>query len=565
MSSFSKLFKLFVAVVLMPLIPMVLLLSYYQIHLKHNILETHVNLAEIVSASFSQHIEDLTHRLYFARNISAQLARGQNPTPLLQDALSANPDFLLLAVLSKDGKERYRAAEKDFSAQVPPLSLSREALPVPQPDSRVYVSHFEVEQDRPISEFIYPLANGNYLYGIISFADFLARVQDQRIGNTGRIYIVAKDGTIYANPYQYVPAFNKQQLASALSGSDHLITRLTTPQETYVGAFAATPILGAYTAVLQLKKEAFRSIYHTNVILILFLLTIATFSYFGALTFAEQLGEPITALSRAAREVSRGNLEVHVDEQQGWKEFKPLITSFNQMVQDLKDYQALRVRAELAQLKENIFRAVAHDLRAPLLGLQGYIYVLQNGSLSPAEQKEYLAQMHTAAQNLSLLLEDALAVSRLQTGMTQVASETVDVHDLLKQVYDSLSPAAAEKHLEFTLNTSVDTLVSDSKSLLRILMNLVSNALKFTSKGFVRVQVEEVKKGYRITVADSGIGMSREEMKGLFQKFHQIDPSQRGYGLGLFISRQLVQALGGKLEVDSQKGKGSIFTVLLKK
>lgn len=564
MSSFSKLFKLFVAVVFMPLVPMVLLLSYYQWHLRDNILETHVNLAEIVSYSLSQHIEDLTWRLAFSRGVAEQLSRKKDPTSVLQNALEANPDFLFLAVLSKDGKERYRAADSSISKRIEPLKLLPTELPPTEDERRLYISSFEVEQGRPISEFIYPLPDGDYLYGVISFFSFLARIQEQRIGNTGRIYIVAQDGSVYAGSHQYVPDFNQGELESALASKSHLITHLTTPQETYVGAFAPTPILGAYTAVLQLKREAFRSIYHTNIILILFLLTIAVFSYFGALTFAEQLGEPISSLSRAAREVSRGNLDVHVDEQQGWKEFKPLIISFNQMVQDLKDYQALQVQAELAQMKENVFRAIAHDLRAPLLGLQGYIYALQHGEPTQQEQSEYLAQMSTAAQNLSLLLEDALAVSRLQSGMTSVGKEKLDIHALLKQVYDSLSPVAAEKKLDFTVHTDVDTLVGDGKILLRVLMNLVSNAIKFTEKGFVRVDVVQYKKEYILSVQDSGIGMNTQEIKTLFQKFHQIDSAKSGYGLGLFISRQLVEALGGKLEVSSVKGKGSVFTVHLK-
>ena len=100
MSLFSKLFKLFVGVVLMPVVPMVLLLAYYQIHLKDNILETHANLAQIVSSSLNQHIEDLNWRLSFSRQLTAQLEQKKNPQELLQDALAANPDFLMLAVLS---------------------------------------------------------------------------------------------------------------------------------------------------------------------------------------------------------------------------------------------------------------------------------------------------------------------------------------------------------------------------------------------------------------------------------------------------------------------------------
>ena len=566
MSIFSKLFKLFLAVVLMPLVPMLLLLAYYQVHLKDNILETHANLAQIVSSSLNQHIEDLSWRLAFAQHLTDVLQEGENPQAVLQEALNANPDFLMLAVLDKNGKERYRAGDKQVLNQVPTLDLKEDpSLPDLSREKRLSVSSFDVMAGRPISEFIYPLPNGDFLYGIMSFFGFLSRVQEQRIGVTGRIYIVDQNGSVYANDYQYKPAFDAETLQNAFASQDQLIKKLKTPQETYVGAFAPSPILGAYVAVLQLKSEAYRSIYYTNIILALFLLSIATLAYFGALTFAERLGEPIEALSHAAQEVSRGNFDEKIDEEIGWGEFKQLIASFNKMTADLKDYQVLQLQAQVSEMKEQVFRSVAHDLRAPLLGLQGYLYILQSGKASPQEQKEYLEQMSQAARNLSSLLEDVLDVSRVQAGMMSPKKQSVDVPALLKNVTDTLAPSAKEKKLALSFETSVNHLPADPKLLQRVVMNLVSNAVKFTETGFVRVRARQDEKAYYIVVEDSGIGISETEMKGLFQKYHQVRPDRPGYGLGLFISRQIVQAHGGTLDVTSQPGRGSAFTVRLPK
>ncbi len=566
MSLFSKLFKLFLAIVLMPLVPMLLLLAYYQVQLKDNILETHANLAQIVSSSLNQHIEDLSWRLAFAQHITELLQAGKNPQSVLQEALNANPDFLMLAVLDKNGKELYRAGDKQILAQVPALDLKDDpSLPELARQPRLSVSSFDVMAGRPISEFIYPLPNGDFLYGIMSFFSFLSRLQEQRIGVTGRIYIVDQDGSVYANDYQYKPAFDAEALQNAFTSQDQLIKKLKTPQETYVGAFAPSPILGAYVAVLQLKSEAYRSIYYTNIILALFLLSIATLSYFGALTFAERLGEPIGALAHAADEVSHGNFDEKIDEEIGWGEFKQLIASFNKMTADLKDYQVLQLQAQVSEMKEQVFRAVAHDLRAPLLGLQGYLYILQSGKASPAEQKEYLEQMSQAARNLSSLLEEVLDVSRVQAGMMTPKKESVDVPALLKNVADTLRPAAQEKNLELTVQADVPRLPADPKLLQRVVMNLVSNAVKFTDKGFVRVRAYEDEKTYYITVQDTGIGISDSDMKGLFQKYHQVRTDRPGYGLGLFISRQIVQAHGGTLEAVSVPGQGSTFTVTLPK
>ncbi len=566
MSLFSKLFKMFLAVVLVPMVPMVLLLAFYQVHLKNNILETHANLAQMVSASLNQHIEDLGWRLAFTQNIETYLAQKKDPLPLLQEALTANPDFLMLAILSPKGKELYRVGEKQVLQQVPSLDLSDDAsLPMLAQNRQLSVSSFDVLAGRPISEFIYPLPNGDFLYGIMSFFSFLARLQEQRIGSTGFIYLVDQDGQVYTSEYQYKPDFDAQTLHNAFAGRNYLIKDIKTSKETFVGAYAPTPILGAYVAVLQLKSEAYRSIYYTNVILALFLLTIATLSYFGALTFAEQLGEPIGALMHAAQEVSAGNLEQKIDEDIGWGEFKRLIAAFNKMTSDLQDYQELQLQAQISQMKEQVFRAVAHDLRAPLLGLQGYLHILQSGKVSEEEKKQYLELMSQAARDLSALLEDVLDVSRVEAGMLAPKKEEVDVAQLSRQIVETLLPVAQQKNLLLESSVSDITVQADPKLLRRVITNLVSNAIKFTEKGFVRIDANQNEKCYRITVQDSGIGMSAQEIKGLFQKYHQVHSDKPGYGLGLFISRQIAQAHGGTLDVASRPGQGSIFTLTLPK
>lgn len=567
MSSFSKLFKLFLLVVFLPLVPMVLVLSYYQVHLKNNILETHINLAEIVSSSFSQHMEDLSWRLSFHQQITELLSQRKNPTPRLQEALAGNPDFLMLAVLSKEGKERYRVGPASLLKEIPALDLSQDPeLPAISTAAQLSVSNFEVVNGLPISEFVYPLANGDYLYGIISFFGFLARVQELRIGNTGRIYVVSQNGEVYANKYQYTPAFDKATLQKAFASKSRVIKNLKSPRETYVGAWAPTPILGAYITVLQLKKEAFRSIYHTNIILLLFLITIGVLAYFGALTFAEQLGEPIAALSHAADEVSHGNLDVQVDEEIGWGEFKQLIADFNKMTVDLKDYQRLQLQAHISQMKESVFRSVAHDLRAPLMGLQCYLHTLRHGkNITPEKRKEYLDLMDQAAKNLSLLLEDVLNVARVESGVVDPKKESVEIGPFVQQIVDTLSPLATEKGLKISTQLEKVSFWVDPKLFLRVVQNLLANAIKFTDKGFIKIRAWQEGEESLLCVQDSGIGIAAEELEEIFEKYHQVNVRKPGYGLGLFISRQIVLAHGGTLEVTSTPGEGSTFTVRLHK
>ena len=256
---------------------------------------------------------------------------------------------------------------------------------------------------------------------------------------------------------------------------------------------------------------------------------------------------------------------MHVDPEIGWGEFKRLIHDFNQMTTDLKDYQNLRLQAQVSELKEQVFRAVAHDLRAPLMGLQGYIYILQNGKVSEEEKQKYLDLMSQAAQNLSALLEDVLDVSRLEAGMTNLHKEDVPLADVVREVLDTVRPLATQKGLTLTSQIEVEKMNIERRAFKRVLTNLVSNAVKFTEKGFVKVIASKDQKSYTVKVEDSGIGMAAQEIKGLFQKYHQVHTDKPGYGLGLFISRQLVEAHGGTLEVSSAEGKGSTFTIQIPK
>ena len=169
--------------------------------------------------------------------------------------------------------------------------------------------------------------------------------------------------------------------------------------------------------------------------------------------------------------------------------------------------------------------------------------------------------MSEAAQNLSVLLEDVLDVSRLEAGMANVQKCKVDVKNLVREVLDTIRPTAEQKGLTLSTQINTDHIWVDPKVFKRVLTNLVSNAVKFTEKGFVKVVALQEEKSYTVKVEDSGIGLSAQEIKGLFQKYHQVHADKPGYGLGLFISRQLVQAHGGTLEVSSRPGKGSTFII----
>ena len=216
--------------------------------------------------------------------------------------------------------------------------------------------------------------------------------------------------------------------------------------------------------------------------------------------------------------------------------------------------------------KEQIFRSVAHDLRAPLLGLQGYIYILSSGKITDEKRAEYLQRMQEATQNLTSLLEDVLSVSCIEAGMSLPQRQQVFLPSLLRSIIHEAEPLAQEKGLHLDLHLQEDISAwADPKLLRRIVTNLLSNAIKFTQEGFVEISAEDEPSHTIIRVRDSGVGLTEKQCGEIFEKYRQVDEEAQGYGLGLFISRQLARAHGGDLTVSSVLGQGSTFILTLPK
>ena len=546
----------------MPLIPMALLLVYYQNRQKNSILDNHYNLAEIVSSEMPYYMESLKNQIHFSSDIKAALPDALQIKQIVEQAAKNYPELQVLAVLGPEGQPLADVLQ----AGVNPDFTGADLLRTNPIEGQLVARLTDADGVVPSLEFIYPLTDNYVLYGRKAMTDLTERLAQMRIGQTGQVYLAVPNGILYVGPYRWDPGIQPAQLAKYFKQKSHFITSLASKDGTLVGAVSSEPRLGVYVVVLQPKEEALRSLYLSNTVIILFILAIAMLSYFGARAFARGLGSPIAGLMRGAQEISRGNLDYRVKEDVSWDEFKSLIVSFNKMTADLKDYQNLQLKNQVSEMKEQVFRAVAHDLRAPLMGLQGYIYILSSGQVSETERKDYLTRMADAAQNLAALLEDILAVSRVEAGMELPQREWVKVQPIVASVLHTQQPAAQTKQLTLTEEIPTDLQVyADPKLLRRILSNLISNAVKYTEKGFVRVFAQEAEKEICLSVQDSGIGISAEQCQHIFEKFHQTDAKAEGYGLGLFISRQLALAHEGELTVISEPQKGSTFTLHLPK
>jgi signal transduction histidine kinase len=224
------------------------------------------------------------------------------------------------------------------------------------------------------------------------------------------------------------------------------------------------------------------------------------------------------------------------------------------------------VREEKAA-KEKFFAYMSHELRTPVNAVLGYSALLLDGLAGtlPEKAAHMIDRMNSSAQHLNALVDDLLDLGRLDAGKVQLNIEAVALPALLHDVLTSLEPQVREKRLTLGLETvEVPCVWTDAKRVKQIVLNLASNAIKFTDHGSVRVTVEQCEStGIAVRVADTGIGIAGDDIERVFDEFVQVGAGHGGTGLGLPISRRLARLLGGDLRAFSIPTKGSCFTLTL--
>jgi signal transduction histidine kinase len=223
----------------------------------------------------------------------------------------------------------------------------------------------------------------------------------------------------------------------------------------------------------------------------------------------------------------------------------------------------------VAQMKDDFIATVSHELRTPLFALQGFLDLLRSGKVQQeATRQEFLATAAQNAQRLMALVNDLLDISRLESGRTKLDMTPVDVGDLINDTLESLRSLAADKQIAVTRDLPASpaclTVVADRAKLRQVLVNLVGNAIKFSEpQQAVVVSAALDGDNVKVSVTDHGPGVAREDLPRLFSKFYQAEkPLTRttgGVGLGLYISKQIIEAHGGVMGVESILGEGSTF------
>lgn len=256
------------------------------------------------------------------------------------------------------------------------------------------------------------------------------------------------------------------------------------------------------------------------------------------------------------------------------------IRKFNITLEEEIERATGRLRAanrrlkELDQLKDEFVSIASHELRTPMTAIKSYLWMALNQPNQKIKEplKKYLDISYNSTERLIRLVNDMLTVSRIERNKIELRKEPTDMTMVVQLVYDELKITADEKQIEFTFDHPKAKLLvlGDKEKLREVIQNLVGNALKFTpEKGVIRLVAKTQKNTIQIAVSDTASGIPKDSIGKLFQKFSKIEysyskhSSQPGTGLGLYISKQIVSLHNGDIEVQSEVGAGSTFTVIL--
>jgi signal transduction histidine kinase len=271
---------------------------------------------------------------------------------------------------------------------------------------------------------------------------------------------------------------------------------------------------------------------------------------------------PLHAMSIATQNIAEGHYDKRV-QVQGEDELAQLATRFNQMAEKLDQVELMRQR---------LIGDVSHELRTPLTAIKGSMEGLMDGVL--LADHETFFQIHAEADRLNRLVDDLQELSRVEAHAYELDIQPLEVSLMVKTVAKRLAPQFESKHI--TLNLDVDAglppAFADEDRAVQVLTNLTGNALQYTPEdGKVTISARQINNEIRISVHDTGVGIPAEHLQHVFDRFYRVDKSRSrrsggGSGIGLTIARALVEAQGGKLQVESPSNDmGSTFTFTMKK
>ncbi|MEA2015154.1 MAG: ATP-binding protein [Actinomycetota bacterium] len=435
----------------------------------------------------------------------------------------------------------------------------------------------------------------------VTLENLTSYISEMEVGKGGWAVLIDENGDILVGrneeeQLKNISDFGQENLEKVM-GEIQGYTILEEDSEEYYLFFNTSAETGwkicLVVPVFEINYEVWGYVISNIIVLLLSLTILSILILIGLEKFVI---DPIGKLSESSGLIAEtGNLE-HSIKVESQDEIGNLTRSFNQMMKSInKSNKALKnserrlrklndeleekvkkrtedlahanVRLkELDRLKSMFIASMSHELRTPLNSIIGFTSLLLMGMAGEIsdEQRKQLSMVKSSANHLLELVNDVIDVSKIEAGQVDPSIKDFNLSEVLKEVEEIFKILFKGKGIKLSLKTPEEIIIeSDSRRVRQIIMNFVSNALKFTEKGKIEIKAGRRKGRVKITVSDTGAGIKKEDIKKLFRQFSRIQtrgaPRVEGTGLGLYLSKKIAVLLKGKIGVESIFGKGSKF------
>ncbi|MEH7333487.1 HAMP domain-containing sensor histidine kinase [Neobacillus drentensis] len=341
------------------------------------------------------------------------------------------------------------------------------------------------------------------------------------------------------------------------------------PHKTFVTGFFANELTNSIGVPFQYQNKKYALFIRPDIKLlfnemhILFgwiLLLSILLSIFLVLISTKYLIEPIRKLNMATKEISEGNFSIRLDIERK-DELGHLAANFTKMSEKL---------AKVDMLRKELISNISHDIQSPLANIKGYLNLLENNDKQDPDKQQYIRIMHSEADRLSKMTKQLLLLSSVESKRDLMNVSKVDISGQLKSVIHQYQWSILEKGIMISYELPDAWVKGDASLLYSLWENLLTNAIKYNHQnGTIDIEILETVSDIQVVFKDTGIGLDEKQIERVFDRFYRADASRErsveGTGLGLSIINSIIDLHHGKIEVNSQKGKGSAFKVSLPK
>jgi signal transduction histidine kinase len=343
-------------------------------------------------------------------------------------------------------------------------------------------------------------------------------------------------------------------------GRVHL-DRLTTPTGEAMVYITLVRDSGLTLRIAQPEPILFRLVREMQWTLLLGMVMALLLALVGSWIAAHKVTQPLQSITASALNVSEGELDESITVETRAAEIQDLAKSLNRASNSFRE--KIDELERLTRLQSEFIGNVSHEVRNPIFAISGYLEALGSPNLDDAQRRRYADKALMNLQRLNNLFNDLIEIARLEYREDLIKPAVFDLQDLVDEVAEMLRPKAADKHLTLVVDNPHFMVEADRNRIRQVLVNLIDNAIAYTDDGSVRCRVRRRLDKIRIEVVDTGKGIAEEHLDRIFERFYRVDPDRSrksgGTGLGLSIVKQIIQAHGEQMHVESTLGRGTRF------